>query len=331
MKKILVTGGCGFIGSAFVRLTVQRGFKIVVVDCLDYAGDFERICQVKSRICFYKTDICNRSKIESIFRKEKPSLVINFAAQTHVDRSIKDPLVFTNTNVVGTQVLLDTCRKINTLERFVQISTDEVYGDILEGEFNETFALNPSSPYSASKASADLLIKAYIRTFQIPAIIIRPCNNYGPWQYPEKFIPRAILYLMLNRKVQVYAQGKNIREWLFVDDCAEGILEIALKAKIGEVYNLGSGFEAQNIEVVRKILSLMDKDQSDIEFVRDRPGHDFRYKLNTDKVRREIGWQAKVSFEDGLKQTIIWCKEHKNWLVKKYQNIERFYQRCYGR
>ena len=315
-KEILVTGGCGFIGSEFVRQEVRKGYKIVVVDKLAYAGDLRRLEEVKGRYKFYRVDICSRKRIEEIFKKESPQAVVNFAAQTHVDRSIINAAPFIQTNVKGTQVLLDAAKKYN-IKRFIQISTDEVYGEIKRGKFTEKSPLNPNSPYSASKAAADLLIKAYIRTYNFPAIIIRPCNNYGPWQYPEKLIPVVIKKALRNEKIPVYGNGENIREWLYVGDCAKGIFDILRRGEIGEVYNLGSGKEIKNIELVKQILKILNKPQSLIEFVKDRPGHDLRYSLNSEKVNKEISWAAKIKFEDGLKRTVHWYLKHKNWLQKE--------------
>ena len=279
LSKILVTGGAGFIGSAFVRLLLRdcprqsyakafkRGLSLIVVDKLTYAGDLERLKEVKGEYKFYKADICNKKQIESIFKQEKPDVVLNFAASTHVDRSILNAAPFIDTNIKGTQILLDASRKYK-IKKFIQISTDEVYGEIKKGKFSEDSPLKPNSPYAASKAAADLLVKAYIRTYGFPAIIIRPCNNYGPWQYPEKLIPVVISRTLKNRRVPVYARGQNIREWLYVADCAEAMLLIMQKGKIGKIYNVGSGQEKRNIEVVKAILKLLEKPEDLIEFSR---------------------------------------------------------------
>ena len=315
MRKILVTGGCGFIGSGFVQQGVKKGYKIVVADKLTYAGDLKRLEEIEGKYRFYKVDICNRKKIEEIFRKEKLQSVINFAAETHVDRSIVDAEPFIQTNVKGTQVLLDAAKKYN-IKRFIQISTDEVYGEIKRGKFKENSPLSPNSPYSASKASADLLIKSYVRTYNFPAIIVRPCNNYGPWQYPEKLIPVVINKAMKDEKIPVYGDGKNVREWLYVEDCVEGILKILEKGKIGEIYNLGSGEEKRNIEVVKQILNILGKPNALIEFVKDRPGHDLRYSLNSEKIHKEIGWEPLISFSIGLERTVWWYFKHKDWAMK---------------
>ena len=314
--KILVTGGAGFIGSSFVRFLVRKNHRVIVVDKLTYAGDLKRLDQIRGKYKFYKTDICDERQIDAIFKRERPQIVAHFAAETHVDRSIVNASPFIETNIKGTQTILDTSRKYK-IKKFIHISTDEVYGEIKKGKFSEDSPLNPSSPYAASKAAADLLIKSYIRTYDFPAIIIRPCNNYGPWQYPEKLIPLSILKILKNEKVPVYAEGKNAREWLYVQDCASGIFEICKKGKIGQIYNLGSGYEKKNIEVAKMILKILNKPKSMIQFVKDRPGHDIRYSLSSKKVFAEVKWQAKVKFEEGIKFTVNWCLKHKDWLLRK--------------
>lgn len=324
LYKILVTGGAGFIGSAFVRQAVKKGYKVIVVDKLTYAGDVARLKDVKNKYKFIRSDICNQKQIESVFSAHKPDCLINFAAQTHVDRSIHNAKPFIETNVVGAEALLGLSRKYK-IKKFIQISTDEVYGDIEKGEFSESFPLNPSSPYSAAKAAADLILKSYVRTYDFPGIIVRPCNNYGPWQYPEKLIPLAVLKVIRGEKVPVYSKGKNVREWLYVEDCASGVLQVLEKGSLGETYNIGSNQEKQNIEVVNMLLRILDKDETRIEFVKDRPGHDFRYKLNCSKIAKETGWTPKVGFENGLKYTVRWCLGHKGWLLGKWKNISCLY------
>lgn len=317
------------MGSEFVRLFVKESpldkTSLVVVDKLTYAGDLERLRPARNRIKFYQADICNKKRIESIFKREKPKIVVNFAAETHVDRSIQNASPFIETNIKGTQVLLDSSIKYK-LKKFIHISTDEVYGEIKKGSFSEDSPLRPNSPYAASKAAADLLIKTYIRTYDFPAIIIRPCNNYGPWQYPEKLIPLAILKILRKEKVPIYADGKNIREWLFVSDCARGIFEILKKGRIGEIYNLGNNEERQNIEVVKSILKNLQAPRNTIQFVKDRPGHDIRYKLSSQKVLYETGWRPKIKFETGIKTTIQWCLEHGDWLLSKWKDIAGLYK-----
>jgi dTDP-glucose 4,6-dehydratase len=251
--------------------------------------------------------------------------VVHFAAESHVDRSIIDSSPFIETNIKGTKTLLDLSLELK-IPRFIQTSTDEVYGDIEKGSFWEDSPLKPNSPYAASKAAADLLVKSYIRTFHFPAIIVRPSNNYGPWQYPEKFIPLAVLKVLRNEKIPVYGKGKNVREWLYVDDCVEAILKVLEKGRIGEVYNIGSNQERQNIEVAGTLLKILNADKKLIGFVKDRPGHDIRYRLNCQKIRREIGWRPRINFDEGIRRTVYWCIEHKGWLFSKWANIARVYK-----
>lgn len=323
LSKILITGGAGFIGSEFVRHSITRGYKIIVVDKLTYAGDLERLKAMGGKYKFYKTDIRDIKKPESIFKKEKPQILVHFAAETHVDRSIQDASIFLETNVLGTKNMLDLSRKYG-VKKFIHISTDEVYGEIKKGRFSEGHPLQPNSPYAASKAAADLLIKSYIRTYGFPAIIVRPCNNYGPWQYPEKFIPVIIYKTINDKRLPVYGRGLNIREWLHVSDCAAGIMTVMIKGRIGEIYNLGSGRESRNIDIAEKIIEILDKPRSLIEFVRDRPGHDFRYSLDSRKIR-QLGWLPKADFETGISQTVNWYKENLNWLEFKVRRLNPNY------
>lgn len=322
LYKILVTGGAGFMGSEFVRQAVKRvssprrRLSLIIVDKLTYAGDLRRLEEVKGKYKFYKADICNQVVMESIFKKEHPEIVVHFAASTHVDRSIQDASPFIETNIKGTQILLDVSRKYK-IKKFIHISSDEVYGEIKKDSFSEDSPLRPNSPYAASKAAADLLIKSYIRTYNFPAIIVRPCNNYGSWQYPEKLIPLAILKALRNEKIPVYGKGQNIREWLYVSDCIDAIFLILEKGKIDEIYNIGSGQEKRNIDVVKQILDILGKPQNLIEFVKDRPGHDIRYRLNSEKIRKEISWQPKIKFDSGLENTVKWYIEYKDCLLSK--------------
>jgi len=316
--KIIVTGGAGFIGSEFVRQAVKQGYKVAVVDKLTYASDLQRLKEVKGKFKFYKTDICNQKRIASIFSEEKPEVVFNFAAETHVDKSIRNASPFIDTNVKGTQILLDVSRE-NKIKKFIHISTDEVYGEITQGQFSEIYPLKPSSPYAASKAAADLLIKAYIRTYGFPGIIARPCNNYGHWQYPEKLIPLVILKALKNQKIPIYGKGQNMREWLYVSDCIEAVLLILQKGRLGEIYNIGSSQEKKNIDIVRQILGILGKSQELIEFVEDRPGHDFRYFLNSEKIRSELCWNPKIRFDEGIKYTVQWYINNKKWLDTLYR------------
>lgn len=317
MRKLLVTGGAGFIGSEFVRQGIKRGYTIAVIDKLSYAGDIARLKKVERNITFHKLDVTDRKSLEDVFKKEKPDAVVHWAAESHVDRSISDASPFLDTNIKGTQVLLDISIK-HGINKFINISTDEVYGDLGEdGQFFETTPLNPSSPYSVSKAAADMLGRAYHRTYSLPVITVRPSNNYGPWQYPEKLIPVIIMKALNNKKVPVYAKGENVREWLFVSDCAEAVFEILEKGETGEIYNVGSGEEKRNVEVVKTILQILDKPEDLIEFVRDRPGHDFRYSLNSHKISEQTGWKIKVHFPEGIKKTVTWYLDNMEWVKSK--------------
>ncbi|WP_353686673.1 dTDP-glucose 4,6-dehydratase [Thermodesulfovibrio sp. 3462-1] len=327
--KILVTGGAGFIGSEFVRQAVKQNHNVCVVDALTYAGDTERLKEVEHYITFYHADIRDYEEMDSIFAKEKPEAVVHFAAESHVDRSILEPRGFLQTNIEGTFNLLELSKKYG-VERFINISTDEVYGELgEEGKFTEETPLKPNSPYSVSKASQDMLGRAYYRTYGLPVITVRPSNNYGPWQYPEKLIPVVIVKALKNQPIPVYGTGKNVREWLYVSDCAEAVLTILEKGKIGEVYNVSSSEERRNIEVVKAILDILGKPHNLIEFVKDRPGHDYRYSTDSQKIYRELGWKAKTKFEEGLEKTVKWYLDHQDWLEKKVKDLEEFWQKVY--
>ena len=327
--RMLITGGAGFIGSEFVRQAVRKGHQVAVVDKLTYAGDLERLNEVRKDITFYKADISNQEFIEHIFEKENPEVVVHFAAESHVDRSLLDPYPFISSNVLGTQVLLEVS-KAKGVELFVNMSTDEVYGDLgKEGTFTEESPLKPNSPYSTTKASADMLGRAYYRSFGLPVVTIRASNNYGPWQYPEKFVPVIILKALRDEKIPVYGDGTNVREWLYVTDCAEGIMAAIDRGKAGEIYNIGSKEEKQNIEVAKAILKLLGKGEELIEFVKDRPGHDFRYSLDTTKAKRELGWEAKTSFDEGLKKTVEWYIEHLKWVEEKVKYLNDYWRKVY--
>ncbi len=329
MKRILVTGGAGFIGSEFVRLGVKKGYSIAVVDNLSYAGDLKRLKNIIDKIEFHKNSITDKKAIKNIFDKFNPDIVVHWAAESHVDRSILDATPFIDTNIKGTQVLLDISKE-KGIKKFINISTDEVYGELgHDGHFLETNALNPNSPYSVSKASADMLGRAYFRTFGLPVITVRPSNNYGPWQYPEKLIPVVILKALNNEKIPVYGKGENVREWLYVSDCAEAIFKIINKGNTGEIYNVGSGQEKKNIEVVKKILDLLGKDYGLIEFVKDRPGHDFRYSLNSNKIRNKIGWETKVTFDSGIQKTVRWYIENIDWVERKLNFLRKYWGKVY--
>lgn len=324
LSKILITGGAGFIGSACARRLVKEGSCPVVVDCLTYAGDLKRLQSCIGKFRFYRVNICNQQQIEAIFAKEKPSLVLHLAAESHVDRSINDAAPFIETNVKGTQVLLDACRKFK-IKKFIFISTDEVYGEIARGKFSETSPFKPNSPYSASKAAADLLVQSYMRTYNFPALIIRPSNNYGPWQYPEKLIPLAILRILRGEKVPVYGRGKNVREWLYVDDCASGILKIAQNGRPGQIYNLGGACESKNLDTVKLLLDTMGVNPGNFRFVKDRPGHDLRYCLNSARAKQGIGWEPKIKLKEGLRRTVDWAQENRGWLESKLKDINKLY------
>ncbi|ACB08663.1 dTDP-glucose 4,6-dehydratase [Thermotoga sp. RQ2] len=335
---ILVTGGAGFIGSNFIHYMMEKypDYKIVCIDKLTYAGNLRNLETVldKKNFRFIKGDICDRELVYRIFEEEKPDVVINFAAESHVDRSIESPDIFLKTNILGTQVLLDASRKYN-VKRFHQVSTDEVYGDLpldrSDLKFTESSPLRPSSPYSASKASADLLVLAYHRTYGVPVTISRCSNNYGPYQFPEKLIPLMIINALNDRPLPVYGDGRNVRDWIHVKDHCEAIDIIIHRGKEGEIYNIGGENERANIDVVRMILRELGKPESLIRFVKDRPGHDRRYALDISRMKKEFGWSPKISFEEGLKSTIKWYLENRSWWEEiingEYMN---YYERMYG-
>lgn len=313
--NILVTGGAGFIGCNFIKYWMDRhpGDRIVCVDKLTYAGRLENLGDVLSRrnFRFVRADICDSRAMEGLFREERPEIVVNFAAESHVDRSIEDPSVFLRSNILGTSVLMDCCRGSGS--HFHQVSTDEVYGDLpLDGgrAFTEETPLRASSPYAASKASADLLVLAYHRTYGLPVTITRSSNNYGPYQYPEKLIPVVICHALRNEPISVYGDGRNVRDWIHVDDHSRAIESVLLHGKDGEVYNVGGRTEISNIEIVRKILHILGKPESLISYVKDRPGHDRRYAMDTSKIEKELGWKIAVDFEEGLRETVKWYKKY---------------------
>jgi len=328
-EKILVTGGCGFIGSEFVRQGVAAGRRLVVVDSLTYAGDRERLKSVRGRVRLHVADIGDARRMKAVFRKERPAAVVHFAAETHVDRSIQEAHPFVRTNVEGTLVLMEVCRR-HGVGRFVHISTDEVYGEIAKGFFKETSRLAPNSPYAASKAAADLLVKAYLRTHGFPAIIVRPSNNYGPWQYPEKLVPVVILKALRGQTIPVYARGHNVREWLHVSDCGRAVWRIFERGRIGEVYNVGSGYERRNIDTVRLLLRLTGRPEKLIRFVKDRPGHDIRYAMDASKVRK-LGWRPRVGVEKGMRDVVAWCRRHRSWLERHLEELTRYWKTVYRR
>lgn len=318
--KILVTGGAGFIGSNFIYYMQNKhpGYQIICLDSLTYAGNLATLedAHKHRNFKFIKGDITDRQTVEAIFEEYNFDAVINFAAESHVDRSIEDSSVFLSTNILGTQVLMDACRKFNTA-RFHQISTDEVYGDLpLDRKdlfFTEETPIRASSPYAASKASADLLVLAYFRTYRLPVTISRCSNNYGPYQFPEKLIPLVISRALENKTIPVYGKGENVRDWLYVEDHCEAIDLIVQCGTEGQVYNIGGHNEKRNIEVVKAILDALNRPESLITFVKDRPGHDMRYAIDPEKISRELGWLPVTAFQEGLNKTVDWYLTHREW------------------
>jgi dTDP-glucose 4,6-dehydratase len=316
--KILVTGGAGFIGSSFVRyvLRTRKDIDVVNYDLLTYAGNLRNVEEVAGdpRYDFVRGDIAEAAQVDDLFQTHPFDAVVNFAAETHVDRSILDSAPFVRTNVEGTRCLLEASRK-HKVSKYVQISTDEVYGSLgPTGAFREDTPIDPTSPYSASKAAADLLVLAYHRTHGLPAVITRCSNNYGPYQFPEKLIPVLITNAMGDRPLPIYGDGLNVREWIFADEHSRAVLMALESGTAGEVYNIGSGYEKTNLEVVREILRLTGKPESLIQFVKDRPGHDRRYAINCSKIGREWSWSCEVDFASGLATTIDWYREHQDWV-----------------
>lgn len=318
--KICVTGGAGFIGGNFVQYMVKKypDYEILNLDLLTYAGNLETLKPVENEpnYRFVRGDIADRRFIMDLFEKEKFDIVVNFAAESHVDRSISDPGIFIQTNVMGTQVLMDACKEYG-VKRFHQVSTDEVYGDLPLDRpdlfFREDTPLHTSSPYSSSKASADLFVMAYERTFGLPVTISRCSNNYGPYQFPEKLIPLILSRALDNKTLPVYGKGENVRDWLHVEDHCTAIDLIIHKGKVGEIYNVGGHNEKTNLEVVKTILKAIDKPESLIEYVTDRPGHDLRYAIDPTKIERELGWKPKYTFDTGIRQTIQWYLDNRTW------------------
>ncbi len=315
--NVLVTGGAGFIGSSFVRyvLRARKDIEVVNFDLLTYAGNLRNVEEVASdpRYRFVRGDIADEKKIGQVFQEYRIDAVVNFAAETHVDRSIVDSAPFIRANVEGTRCLLDQARH-HKVSRFVQISTDEVYGSLgPTGSFREDSPIDPSSPYSASKAASDLLALAFHRTYGVPALITRCSNNYGPYQFPEKLIPVLITNAMEDRPLPIYGDGLNVREWIFADEHSRAVLMALERGEPGEVYNIGSGHEKTNLEVVREILRLMGKPESLIQFVKDRPGHDRRYSIDCSKIRRAWKWKSEIDFASGLAATIEWYRTHQGW------------------
>ena len=314
--KLLITGGAGFIGSELIRqLAGSAGFEIAVIDNLSYSGNLMNIKAVESSVYFKRLDITNRNALNSFLSRHKFDSVINFAAETHVDNSIRSPQIFLETNILGTFYLLEGARKFGY--KFLQVSTDEVYGSIETGEFFEDSKLNPSSPYSASKASAEHLVNAYVTTYGVDALGVRCSNNYGPFQYAEKLIPHFISKASQGLKVPVYGNGTNVREWIHVTDSVKGIIKVLQNGRVGEFYNISSGVFRNNLEVTMEILKYFGFNENQIEFVEDRLGHDFRYAINSDKIRKELGWNPKIEFEEGLKSTIEWYISNPAYLDRR--------------
>tara|TARA_B100000575_G_scaffold294586_1_gene311793 strand:+ start:1828 stop:2853 length:1026 start_codon:yes stop_codon:yes gene_type:complete len=325
MKKIIVTGGSGFIGSNLVNYLIKRKYFVINLDKLTYSSNkYKSSLRNRKNYKLIKVDIANKKKITNIIKKYKPIVIFNLAAETHVDRSIDNPRNFIHTNIYGTFSLLESLRflqKKRITPKLVHISTDEVYGDIEIGvRSNENHKYEPSSPYSASKASADHLVKSYIRTFKLKAVISNCCNNYGPYQFPEKLIPKMISNIFNNKALPIYSKGKNSREWIHVEDHCAALFKLYLKGKSGESYNVGSGVNLQNIDLVKKILKICKSmkikvgKRTKITFVKDRPGHDFRYALDNKKIFNQLKWKPKINFETGLKSTIDWYLKNKNFL-----------------
>ncbi len=331
--KVLITGGCGFIGSNFIRYFAAKypNRKILNIDKLTYAGNLENLKGLEKRkgYRFVRADIANAAQMKKVFRNFRPEVVINFAAETHVDRSITTPGAFLKTNFLGVGVLLN-CALEYGVDKFLQVSTDEVYGSIARGKFREDSVLNPSSPYSASKAAADGLVMAYHRTYGLPVIITRSSNNYGPYQFPEKFIPLVLFNAMNGKKIPVYGDGLQVRDWIYVEDNCRAIDLVLHKGKIGETYNIGGQYERANICVIKRILRTLGKSSDLIEFVKDRPGHDRRYALSIAKIKRDLGWQPKTFFEAGLAKTIKWYRMNSEWLKNTQTGAYRsFYKKYY--
>lgn len=348
-KRLLITGGAGFIGSALVRhIIMTTGHYACVIDKLTYAGNLESLREVSGnqRFSFRKDDICDRNAVDAAFSEFQPDIAIHLAAESHVDRSIDSPGDFIHTNIAGTYAMLESTRKYlasiscekRQSFRFLHVSTDEVYGDLGEsaGHFTERTPYAPSSPYSASKASSDHLVRAWLRTFNLPSIITNCSNNYGPCQFPEKLIPLTILNALEGKELPVYGSGKQIRDWLYVEDHARALLKVATEGKVGETYNIGGHSEKKNIEVVRNICALLDelKPRPDgksyaeqITFVEDRPGHDMRYAIDASKIKRELGWEPVETFESGLRKTVMWYLANKDTWCRHVMDGSYKYER----
>ena len=315
-KTLLVTGGAGFIGSNFIRYMVRKygGYKIINLDKLTYAGNLENLKDIEDikNYRFIKGDICDRDLVEDIFSGNKIDAVVNFAAESHVDRSITDPGVFIQTDVYGVFVLLEAATKYKS-KVFLQISTDEVYGSIEKGSFTEDDSLAPNSPYSASKTGAEMIVRSFFKTYQTPILVTRTSNNFGPYQYPEKIIPLFVTNLIDGRKVPLYGDGMNVRDWIYVSDNCIALDMVLHKGKIGEVYNIGAGNEKPNVWITKKILEILDKPETMIKPVADRLGHDRRYSVDCSKIEKELGWKPEVDFEEALHRTVRWYVNNEKW------------------
>jgi dTDP-glucose 4,6-dehydratase len=335
MRVVMVTGGCGFIGSNFIRylLGTDPDVSVLNFDCLTYAGNPDNLSDLADdpRYQFVRGDITDRRAVRKAV-ETGPIAVINFAAESHVDRSIHDSSPFIRTNILGTQILLDAVREFH-VPRYVQISTDEVYGSLgPTGFFSETTHLAPNSPYAASKAAADMVVKSYVHTFGMPAVITRCSNNYGPYQFPEKLLPLFIMNLLHDEPVPVYGDGLNIRDWIHVRDHCAAIDRVWREGRVGEVYNIGGRCERTNLDLTNTLLEIMGKPRSLIRFVRDRPGHDRRYAMDSTKIEQELGWKATIPFEKGLQETIRWYESHPDWVARiRTGEYLKYYEKQYGR
>ncbi len=336
---VIVTGGAGFIGSNFIYHMLKKypDYRIVCLDCLTYAGNLSTLAEAlkNPNFRFCKTNICDREAVYAIFEEEHPDAVVNFAAESHVDRSIEDPEVFLKTNILGTQVMMDACRRFDNI-RYHQVSTDEVYGDLPLDRpdlfFTESTPIHTSSPYSASKASADLLVQAYHRTFGLPITISRCSNNYGPYHFPEKLIPLMIANALADKPLPVYGKGENVRDWLYVEDHCKAIDLILHRGRIGEVYNVGGHNEMANIDIVKLICQKLGKPESLIAYVADRKGHDMRYAIDPTKIHEELGWLPETKFADGIDKTIDWYLTHREWWETIISGEYRdYYEKMYGK
>jgi dTDP-glucose 4,6-dehydratase len=338
MKKVLVTGGCGFIGTNLLEhiLKERPQWQVVNLDLLTYAGNLENTAGLEKRYpgrySFVRGDIAEASFVDGLFRDHRFDLVLNLAAESHVDRSIEGAGIFVRTNVQGVQVLLDAAVK-HGVKRYLQVSTDEVYGSLgNQGSFREDLPLAPNSPYSASKAAADLLVRAYIKTHGLDAVITRCSNNYGPYQFPEKLIPLMVVNALNGKELPVYGDGRNVRDWIHVEDHCRGIVTVAERGVKGEAYNLGGGAEKENIEIVRAILKHLGREENLIRFVKDRPGHDFRYAMDYSKIARDLGWGPSRKFTEGLSSTIDWYLGNKPWWERIISgDYQGYYERMYGK